>query len=251
MEESASAWFGRAPRFTEQKESAMKETSFTRRRFIGATTAVLGGAALAGPATSLLAAAQSATPVAGGAASPVPGSGPLGGQIKFAYNTPATLNPLFSTAGVDQGVERQVYGALVAMTDGIDPEMDLAESVDVSADAMTYTFHLRDGNMFNDGTPLTSKDVLFTFHRAIDPRTGSFWRSRFLPLEGADKYDGTTVTDIPGIQAPDDKTIVMKLTKPDVTWIITLCDFAGFGILPEHVFGSIPPDQLQKAPFSL
>jgi ABC-type transport system substrate-binding protein len=127
----------------------------------------------------------------------------------------------------------------------------LAESVEISADAMTYTFHLRDGLMFNDGTPLTSKDVLFTFHRAIDKRTGSVWRSRFLPLQGADTYDGTTVTDIPGIQAPDDKTVVMKLTKPDVTWIITLCDFAGFCILPEHAFGSIAPDQLQKAPFSL
>jgi peptide/nickel transport system substrate-binding protein len=235
----------------DQKEQSMKNSSISRRRFIGASTAVLGGAVLAGPVSRLAASAQDATPAAGGGASPVPGSGPLGGQIKFAYATPATLNPLFSTAGVDQGVELQVYGALVMMTDGSDPEMDLAESVDISSDALTYTFHLRDGNMFNDGTPLTSKDVLFTFHRALDPRTGSVWRSRFLPLEGADKYDGVTVTDLPGIQAPDDKTIVMKLTKPDVTWLITLCDFAGFGILPEHAFADIPPDQLQKAPFSL
>ena len=42
----------------------------------------------------------------------------------------------------------------------------------------------------------------------------------------------------------------MTLTAPDVTWLITLGDFAGFSILPEHAFGSIPPDQLQKASFS-
>ena len=92
--------------------------------------------------------------------------------------------------------------------------------------------------------------MLFTFTRAIDPRTGSFWRSRFLAIEGAEAYDGETVTEIPGLQAPDDKTVIMKLTAPDVTWLVTLGDFAGFSILPEHAFGSIPPDQLQNAPFT-
>jgi peptide/nickel transport system substrate-binding protein len=226
----------------------VNEHSVTRRRFLTTTTAAIGGAVLVGPATRLTAAAQSATPASSAG---VPGTGPLGGQIKFAYTTPATLNPLFSTAGTDQGVERQVYGALVAMTDDPDPQLELAESVDISDDALTYTFHLRDGLMFSDGTPLTSKDVIFTFTRAIDPRTGSVWRSRFLPIEGAETYDGVSVTEIPGLQAPDDKTVTMTLTKPDVTWLITLGDFAGFCILPEHVFGSIAPDQLQKAPFSL
>src|SRR6478672_11436424 len=153
----------------------MKEISVTRRRFIGASTAILGGAVLAGPATSLLVSAQDATPAAAGAATPVPGAGPLGGQIKMAYNTPATLNPLFSTTGTDQGAEREIYGALVMMTDGIDPEMDLAESVDVSLDGKEYTFHLRKNNVFTDGVPLTSKDVIFTYTRAIDPRTASVW----------------------------------------------------------------------------
>jgi ABC-type transport system substrate-binding protein len=225
----------------------MKEFSVTRRRFIGAGTAILGGAALAGPATSLLVSAQDATPAA---ATPVPGAGPLGGQIKMAYNTPATLNPLFSTTGTDQGAEREIYGALVMMTDGIEPEMDLAESVDVSADGKEYTFHLRKDSVFTDGVPLTSKDVIFTYTRAIDPRTASVWRSRLLSIVGADKYDGTTVTDIPGLQAPDDYTVKMTLTNPDATWLITLCDFAGFCILPEHAFGDIAPDQLQKANFT-
>jgi ABC-type transport system substrate-binding protein len=123
----------------------VNEKMVTRRQFLSTTMAVVGGAVLAGPATRRVATAQSSTPEAGAAA---PGSGPLGGQVKFAYATPATLNPLFSTAGVDQGVSRQVYGALVAMTDSLDVEMDLAESVEVSEDATTYTFHLRDGLKF-------------------------------------------------------------------------------------------------------
>jgi peptide/nickel transport system substrate-binding protein len=180
-----------------------------------------------------------------------PAAGPLGGEIKMAYATPATLNPLFSTAGADQGVERQIYSALVAMTHEIPPQMDLAESVDISEDAREFTFHLREGLMFNDGEPLTSADVLFTFHRAIDPRTGSVWRGRLLAIDGAEEYDGETVTEISGLQAPDERTVTMTLTDPDATWLVTLGDFAGFCILPEHAFGDIPPDQLQEADFSL
>ena len=218
----------------------------TRRQLLKTSTAAAGGLLLAGPASSLVASAQDATPAA--AATP---SGPLGGQIKLAYLPPATLNPLFSTAGTDQGAERQMYGALVMMTAAADPQMDLAESVDISPDGKEYTFHLREGLMFSDGVPLTTKDVLFTYHRAIDPRTGSVWRSRLLALDGADKYDGVTVTDLPGLQAIDDRTVKMTLAKSDSTWLITLSDFAGFCILPEHAFGDIAPDQLQKAPFSL
>ena len=217
-------------------------TLVTRRQVIATGAVAVGSGMLVRPDGASTVAAQEATPAAG--------AGQLGGQIKFAYNTPATLNPLFSTAGVDQGVERQIYGALVMMTAAPEPQMDLAESVEISEDAREFTFTLREGLMFSDGEPLTSADVLFTFHRAIDPRTGSFWRSRLLALEGAEEYDGETVTSLPGLEAIDDRTIKMTLTNPDVTWLVTLGDFAGFCILPEHAFGDIPPEQLQEAPFT-
>ncbi len=176
---------------------------------------------------------------------------PKGGTIRMAYNTPATLNPLFSTAGVDQGVERQVYGALVMMTWRTGPTLDLAESIDVTPDALQYTFTLKDGLMFNDGVPLTSEDVVFTFHTALNQVVGSFWRSRFLNLVGSETYDGVNVTEIDGIQAPDEKTIVQTMINPDATWLVTLGDFAGFCIVPKHVFGEIPPEELQNAAVSL
>ncbi len=179
-----------------------------------------------------------------------PASGPIGGEVKVQFATPATLNPLFSTAGVDQGTERQIYGALVAMTHSVVPQLDLAESVEVSEDVRTYTFTLRADAKFSDGEPLTSADVMFTFLRGIDPRVGSVWRGRLLNIEGADEYDGVNVTEVSGLVAPDERTVSMTLKNPDVTWLQTLGDFAGFCILPEHAFGSIPPEELQEAPFT-
>jgi ABC-type transport system substrate-binding protein len=229
------------------EERDHRELRVTRRKLLTTGTATAGAALVAttplgkslGVTGAASVAAQDATPAAA-----------LGGEIKLAYAPPATLNPLFSTAGADQGVERQIYGALVMMTHAKDPQMDLAESVDISEDAKTFTFTLKEGLVFSDGVPLTSKDVLFTFHRALDPRTGSVWRGRLQALVGADTYDGETVTEIPGLTAPDDRTIVMTLTDPDATWLVTLGDFAGFCILPEHAFGSIAPDQLQEGPFT-
>jgi len=168
----------------------------------------------------------------------------------MAYNPPATLNPLFSTAGVDQGVERQIYGALVMMTHAAEPQMDLAETVEISEDATEYTFTLKEGLIFSDGVALTSEDVLFTYHSAIDPRTGSVWRGRLLALAGAETYDGVDVTEFEGLQAQDERTIKMTLSEPDATWLVTLGDFAGFCILPKHAFGDIAPEELQEAPFT-
>jgi peptide/nickel transport system substrate-binding protein len=210
----------------------------TRRGFIGGAAGVVGGTILGGPALRQRAAAQEASPV------PV-----QGGQVNLAFTTPATLNPFFTTAGVAQGVETQIYGALLIMTADNQPHPDLAETIEVSEDGLTFTFTLQDGLTFTDGSPLTSDDALFTYERCIDPRTGSFWRSRLLGIEGAADYDGTNT--ISGLQAPDEKTFIMKLTAPDATWQITLGDFAGLCILSRKAFGDIAPDQLQDAGFSL
>ena len=100
---------------------------FTRRRFLATGTAA-AGVALAGKAgfASGRVSAQESTPAA-----------PKGGIVRLAFNTPATLNPLFSTAGTDQGVERQIYGALVMMTHEATPQLDLAAAIDLRSEEHT------------------------------------------------------------------------------------------------------------------
>ena len=99
-----------------------------------------------------------------------------------------TFNTLYSTAGLEQGVERLMFGALVRVNDKLEAVPDLAEKVDVSPDAKTYTFTLKKGITFSDGKPLTSKDVRFTFERAVDKRAATYWRGRLLDIQGATEY---------------------------------------------------------------
>lgn len=173
-----------------------------------------------------------------------------GGQVSVLWRAPVTLNPLFSSAGYEQQVERAIFGALVKSSDGLIPTPDLAESVDVSEDSKVFTFKLREGLTFNDGTPLTSADVLFTLERAINPKTGSTWRGRLVGVLGAAEYDGES-GEIEGLKAIDDRTIEITLAAPDSAFLTTFCSFSGLGILPKHILGDVAPDALKENPFSL
>lgn len=77
----------------------------------------------------------------------------------------------------------------------------LAESWEVSDDGTVYTFNLRQGVQFHDGTPFTSEDVYFTFEFLTGAREGSIYVSQYAP-------------QIASIEAPDDYTFVVKLHAP-------------------------------------
>lgn len=174
-----------------------------------------------------------------------------GSQINMLWRQPATLNPLFSTAGFEQQVERLMFGALVKMSADLVPTPDLAESIEVSDDVTVYTFHLHPDITFNDGEPLTSEDVRFTLETALNPASVSIWRGRLLGIAGAEEFGDGTADSVSGIATPDERTVEITLSQPDSAFLPILCNFSGLGILPQHVLGDVAPDQLQADTFSL
>lgn len=105
---------------------------------------------------------------------------------------------------------------------------DLAESLgEPSSDAKTWTYKLRKGIKYEDGTPVTSTDVKYGIARSLDKDTlvnGPTYFSDFLDLQGyAGPYkDGDpTMANFKAVETPDDQTIVFHLVKP----------FAGFDFL--------------------
>ena len=204
------------------------------------TTALLTLLGTRSGGTAAAPGAQGATPAA-----------TQGGQANVLWRAPVTLNPLFSTSGNEQQVERLMFGALVKMNDKLEPVPDLAESVEVSDDASVYTFRLHPNITFSDGQPLTARDVVFTIERAVDARSGSIWRGRLLGIAGAEAYGDQQAETISGLATPDDQTVQVTLAAPDAAFLVNLCNFSGLGILPAHVLEGVAPDQLQAHPFSL
>jgi peptide/nickel transport system substrate-binding protein len=85
---------------------------------------------------------------------------------------------------------------------------DLAQTHDVSEDGLTYTFKLRQGVKFHDGSPLGSADVKATYERIVDPPQGVVSARKAL------------FTDIGSIETPNDHTVVFKMKAPNSSALI-------------------------------
>jgi peptide/nickel transport system substrate-binding protein len=119
-------------------------------------------------------------------------------------------------------VLQNVYEGLVAWrTDGTVAPM-LASDIAVSPDGKTYAFTLRDGIKFHNGAPLTSREVVWTWERFLDPKSG--WPCR--PY-----FDGTRQVKITSIAAPSLRQVVFHLAEPFGAFLSLMarsdCDGAG------------------------
>ena len=95
---------------------------------------------------------------------------------------------------------------------------DLAASLpEVSADGLTWTFRLKPGLHYGpplEDVEITAGDFVRDFHRLLAPSIGSYFAYDYLVIEGAAEYYDGTAASISGIEAPDDHTLVFRLTEP-------------------------------------
>ncbi|MDD3266651.1 MAG: peptide ABC transporter substrate-binding protein [Burkholderiales bacterium] len=111
----------------------------------------------------------------------------------------------------------------------------MAKSWDISADGKTYTFHLRDGLKFSDGSPITAKDFVYSWQRLVDPKVGSSYS--FLlsnVINGQSIIDGKKSLATLGVKASDDKTFVVTLNNPDSSFLDKV-SLPNLYVIPEKV----------------
>lgn len=96
-----------------------------------------------------------------------------------------------------------------------------AASWEISPDGTQYTFTLRDGLKWSDGSPLTAQDYLYAFKRILTPATTAQYVGMLTDyIAGAQEYyDGTGSDEALGVKAPDDKTLVLTLKGPTPYYI--------------------------------
>lgn len=113
-------------------------------------------------------------------------------------------------------VATQVYqGLLKFKADSVEVEPDLAEKYEVSPDGLSWTFHLRDGVRFHDGTPLTAEAVVFSVQRQMDPNHPAHVPGK---MQYANVLYGDPSTSestlVKSVDAPDVRTVVFQLARP-------------------------------------
>ena len=108
------------------------------------------------------------------------------------------------------------------------PVPGLADSWETSRDGLTWTFHLNKDATWQDGKPVTSEDVAYTFNRILDEEQGLFI---------------DYVKQIDKIETPDKHTVVFTTKKPSVQ-MLSMYVY----ILPKHIWEKVPPSETKSFP---
>ncbi|MEO8513653.1 MAG: ABC transporter substrate-binding protein [Ignavibacteria bacterium] len=176
-----------------------------------------------------------------------------------------SLDPVGVNDVVSAHVSHQIYDLLIDLDTSLQLKPMLAKSWDITPDAMTYTFHLRNDVFFQDnacfpggkGRKFTAEDVKYSFNRVLDPRTGSlgfdFYRNY---VQGAKEYNeeitkatsenrAPKLLEVSGYKVIDDTTFQIKLTKPFAPFIYYMC--LGFAyIVPREAVEKYGKDFFQN-----
>jgi len=142
--------------------------------------------------------------------------------------TPRFINPVLAYSDADRDLSSVIYAGLVTRDHDGTLVPELAESYTISEDKTTYTFTLRDGLTFHDGSTLTADDVVFTVDQAANPVIRS-------PLLA--NWDGVQVT------ALDPRTVEFKLPAPYSPFL----ENTRLGILPKHIWESLSPEEFRDS----
>ncbi|MCA9863346.1 MAG: peptide ABC transporter substrate-binding protein [Thermomicrobiales bacterium] len=210
-----------------------------RRTLLRGAAAILAGSFFIGPAASLT--AQVATPAVGEPivlhASRVPrNSTPSGEQLlRLAGTTidPVPLDPAVARDVNSAFMTRQVFRGLTKFDANLEPTPELAETIEISPDGLTYRFTLSDNARFSDGRQITSDDVVYSLRRALDPRTvleagaALAGPSYLNDIAGASEFIEGTSDELPGLVAVDEKTVEITLAEPRATFLMKLASAPG------------------------
>ncbi len=207
----------------------------TRGRRAAIALAVVCGAALlaaCGGGSKTATTPAGSTAAAGATTAADAGTPQSGGDLVIARTADSTT--MDKTAAFDNEaiwVFQQMFETLYAVTpDGKDVQPWLAESYDLSADKLTYTFHLRSGVTFHNGAPMTADDVKFSIEDAAATKDG--WG-----------YIDVAIKDV---TAPDPATVVITTKYP---WAPLVADLALFSnaIVPKD-YGGVSKEKFYENP---
>ena len=193
-----------------------------------ATTAPAAAAttAPAAPAATTAPAAPAATTAP--AATSAPAAAATGGELNVAITGDVVkIDPAFTYDFTTSQVVNQITEGLLRFKDGSTLEPNLAESF-ANPDPKTYTYKIRKGVTFQDGSPMTVDDVVFSLNRTRAAETAS--------------YVGWMFANVDTIAKDGEDTVKVTLKQPDALWQYVPATTAGHVISQKH-YQAAPKDK--------
>jgi len=165
------------------------------------------------------------------------GSGEGRGLTAAIGGEPDQLDPHKTTSYFSFQVLENVYDTLVEPDEELEMQPALAESWELSDDQLTWTFQLRDGVTFHDGSDFTAEDVVYSFNRIIDEELSNAWR----------------FSAVKKVVATDPQTVEIRVKQPSPNLLSSIGGFKGVAIVQEDnaESGDITTAPVGTGPYSL
>jgi ABC-type transport system substrate-binding protein len=161
-----------------------------------------------------------------------------GPPLRYLAGPAGTLDPAFISDAGDVQLLLQLYAGLTRLDETGEPYPSLASGWQISDDGLTYTFAIREGLAFSDGSPLTADDVRRSWLRLLDPATGATAPDVLSVVRGAaERLAGAGDESEVGVAAPDPRTLVVELRHPASYFLDIVATPATF-VVPEEADAS-------------
>ncbi len=173
--------------------------------------------------------------------------------VRSNGNEPASLDPHKVESDVEFNIISDLFDGLVAIKADGTIEPRLAQSWE-NKDNTVWTFHLRPGIVWSDGSAITAQDIVWSWQRLVTPATGSPYASYPGNMHIANAADialGKKTPDTLGVKALNDSTLEVTLTQPTSSFLAMLTHpsmvpldkvligrYGDKWVKPEHFVGS-------------
>ena len=194
-----------------------------------ATGTSTAASAAASTASDTTAASASAAPAESAAASTAAPSvaGSTGGKVLRVHvgTYPDVVDPQKSSFANEINILSLNYEGLTKLDKDLKAVPAAAEKWEFNDSGDVITFTLRSGLTYSDGSPLTAENFRYAVERTCDPKTAGEYQSILFEIVGCADWASTPVTDTAaydagranlaqGVEAPDERTLVLRLTNP-------------------------------------
>lgn len=151
---------------------------------------------------------------------------------------PQGLDPHAVGGNPENNIIRTLFEGLVNKhPETLAPQPGVAERWDISADRRTYTFFLRGNARWSNGDPVTAQDYVWSWHRALHPKTGNRFAYMLYPIRNAEKFSTGKLSDFDevGVRALDERTLEVTLEEPTPYFLQLMDHYSAFAVHPETI----------------
>jgi oligopeptide transport system substrate-binding protein len=149
---------------------------------------------------------------------------------------PESLDPAIIVAQADMRVVSGMFEGLTRLEPvNARAVPGMAYQWEISPDGKVYTFHLRTNLMWSTGEPIRADDVVYSWRRALDPKTASDYAGQLYYLKNGKEFNTGQITNaaLVGVSAPDEFTVRVELKAP-TAFFLDLCAFPTLAVVPRQ-----------------